>query len=146
MDQTLLEVARVMARRGTCSRQRNGAVVALDGRVLTSGYNGAPRGMPHCVHPPDEPRDRGCPYAVHAEANAVAFAARSGVALAGGTLYVTTTPCVACAQLTINAGITQVVAGQPYRLPDGVNLLLEAQVIVLYVDPRTGEVTTTPAG
>src|SRR5687767_4618485 len=110
MDQVLMNVAREMARRGTCSRQRVGAVVARDGRILTSGYNGSPRGMLHCVHPPGETSHvRGvdaptCTLAVHAEANAVAFAARHGIALDGATLYTTLSPCVPCAQLVVNAG------------------------------------------
>jgi dCMP deaminase len=144
MDSTLLQVATVMSLRGTCSRQQNGAVVARDGRVLATGYNGTPSGMRHCVHSPDEPSDVGCAYAVHAEANAVAFAARHGVSLDGATLYVTTSPCVPCAQLVINAGIVQVVAGRAYRLLDGANLLNEAGVKMLYHDEDTQTLGTTP--
>jgi dCMP deaminase len=136
MDETLLATAYVMAQRGTCTRAQVGCVVAVDGRVLTTGYNGAPRGMAHCVHPPDErSEDRSahlpaCTWSVHAEANAVAFAARHGVQLAGATVYTTLSPCVVCAQLLVNVGAERVVCASLYRDESGVKLLLEAGVTV----------------
>ena len=130
MDETLLEMAQVMARRGTCSRAQVGVVIALDGRVCATGHNGAPRGMRHCLHPPEETIANGCYWAVHAEANAVAFAARNGVALDGSTMYTTLSPCVVCAQLTINSGIIRVLCGTNYRDQTGVNLLRDAGVDV----------------
>lgn len=140
MDQTLLDTARVMARRGTCSRRQVGVVIALDDRVCSTGFNGAPRGMTHCVHPSDErsendaPTAPTCSWAVHAEANAVAFAARFGIALDGATLYTTLSPCVVCAQLVVNAGITRVVCAVRYRDATGINLLGEAGVAVEILD------------
>lgn len=141
MDETLLAIAFVMARRGTCSRAQTGAVVALRGRILTTGYNGSPAGMPHCAHdaddvstPDDDPDRPTCRVAVHAEANAVAFAARHGVALDGAELFCTLAPCVACAQLVVNAGIQRVVYGRVYRDLAGVRLLAEAGVAVLLRD------------
>lgn len=134
MDTVLMDMAHVMAQRGTCSRARVGVVIALDGRVCTTGYNGAPRGLAHCDHPADErsadrPTDAPpCRTATHAEANAIAFAARHGVALAGATLYTTTSPCVACALLVVNAGITRVSYAVPYRDAGGVDLLRSAGV------------------
>jgi dCMP deaminase len=136
MDMTLLATAFVMARRGTCSRAQVGCVIALDGRILSTGYNGAPTGMPHCEHPDglrsdQRPADAEmCQTSVHAEANAVAFAARAGVGLDGAVLYTTLTPCVTCAQLVINAGIERVVCANVYRNTDGVELLLRASVVV----------------
>lgn len=130
MDETLLATAFVMAQRGTCDRAHVGCVVALDGRVLTTGYNGAPRGMAHCVHPADEQRDSGCAYAVHAEANAIAFAARNGVALNGSTVFTTLSPCIVCAQLLINVGTERVVCAELYRDHGGVRLLLDAGITV----------------
>lgn len=136
MDETLLAVAFVMAQRGTCSRAQVGCVVALDGRVLATGYNGAPRGMPHCVHEDGVPSSQRaadaevCRTSVHAEANAVSFAARNGVGLDGSTVFTTLSPCVFCAQLLINAGAHRVVCAELYRNTDGVDLLLTANVIV----------------
>jgi dCMP deaminase len=140
MDRTLIDTAHVMSRRGTCSRRQVGVVIALDDRICSTGFNGAPRGMAHCVHPPDErsselePTAPTCQWAVHAEANAVAFAARSGIALDGATLYTTLSPCVVCAQLVINAGITRVVCAVRYRDATGINLLDEAGVAVEILD------------
>jgi dCMP deaminase len=135
MDETLLAVAYVMSQRGTCSRAQVGCVVALDGRVLATGYNGAPRGMTHCEH--DElthddygPNEPTCATAVHAEANAVAFAARNGVSLDGSTVFTTLSPCVVCAQLLVNVGTERVVCAKLYRDPSGVELLVRAGVVV----------------
>lgn len=130
MDEVLMHVAGAMAARSTCSYASVGCVLARDGRLLSSGYNGSPAGMPHCLHPtrvagkPVEP----CSTAVHAEANAVAFAARHGVSLQGATLYTTMTPCVACAQLIIQAGIVKVIAALAYRDPRGWDLIYDANV------------------
>jgi dCMP deaminase len=137
MDRTLLNIAQVMSHRGTCARAQVGAVFALEGRVLSTGYNGAPAGLAHCVHVSepldatvDRTNDPGCVLAVHAEANAVAFAAKHGVSLAGATLYTTLSPCLACAQLLINVGVKRVVADLAYRRVDGLELLRSAAVVV----------------
>jgi dCMP deaminase len=126
-----MEIAHTMAQRSTCSRRHVGAVVARDGRVLVSGYNGAPKGMPHCEHPSRDDYGTGCRIAVHAEANAVAFAARWGIRVEGADLFSTCVPCLACAQLIVNAGIVRVVAGEAYRDPAGENLLVSAGIEVV---------------
>lgn len=131
IDETLMGIAVLWSQRGTCSRAAVGVVVALEGRIITTGYNGAPAGMPHCDHAEDfvsGANQVGCTNAVHAEANALAFAARNGTATNGATLYTTLTPCVPCAQLIINAGIKRVVAHTPYRVMDGWDLLLRAGI------------------
>lgn len=133
MDAVLLDVARTIARRGTCSRLRVGAVLAIDGRICSTGFNGSPHGLPHCDHPSNEslprPSDAStCTTSVHAEANAVAFAARHGVSIQGATLYGTHTPCVHCAMLLVNAGIVRVVCATRYRSDAGVRVLLTAEV------------------
>lgn len=146
-DVMLMAVAQVFARRSTCSRRHVGAVLSIDGRPISAGYNGAPAGMPHCKHQPggeihslviegretlDPVRvERGCVEAVHAEANAIAYAARAGVATMGATLHTTMAPCVPCAQLIINAGVVRVVWGQPYRDMSGARLLNLAGVEVV---------------
>lgn len=128
VDSVLMDMAKLWAKRSTCSRARVGAVVSIDGRVVTTGYNGAPAGMQHCNHDPKV--DSPCTTAVHAEANCIAFAARHGVALNAATMHTTMMPCVPCAQLIVNAGIVRVVAWRPYRLSDGENLLREAGIVV----------------
>lgn len=121
MDTTLLDMARVLAKRSTCSRASVGAVIALNGRILSTGFNGVPAGMTHCEHVAND--ESPCDDAVHAEANAVAFAARHGVALNGSALFTTLSPCLKCAQLIINAGIVRVVIGKVYRDHSGPHIL-----------------------
>lgn len=135
-DAVLMEMAYVMSLRGTCSRARVGAVIALDGRVCATGFNGAARGLPHCDHAADDvsadrPIDAPpCRTSVHAEANALVFAARHGVAVGDATLYTTMAPCVPCALLVVNSGVSHVLYGQPYRDMAGVQLLEDAGVQV----------------
>lgn len=132
-DQVLLATAKLYALRSTCARQHTGAIVARDGRILTTGYNGAPVGMAHCMHPDPtstKPEDA-CRISVHAELNAIAFAARCGVALEGAELFCTHMPCVACTQGIINAGIKRVVYETPYR--DRMGLFMLEQVGIEYM-------------
>lgn len=125
-DELLMEHAKLAALRGTCQRAQVGVVVARDGRILVTGYNGAPAGLSHCTHQPDDLLPDGCKRAVHAECNAIAYAARYGIPLLGGTLYTTHMSCLPCAQLIINAGIVRLVADNPYRDPAGMDLLFAA--------------------
>lgn len=118
-DFYFMEIARVVATRATCDRKHVGAVVTRDQTILATGYNGAPRGMPHCDDVGHEMKDMGgresCVRTVHAEANAIAQAARMGVRIEGGTVYSTASPCWDCGKLIINAGIKRVVYGEPYN-------------------------------
>ena len=98
-----------------------------DGRPIVSGWNGAPAGQSHCVH--DGAEDR-CTRAIHAERNAIGYAARKGVVTDGSTLYVTHAPCRDCSTVLIASGIARVVYGIPYRTLDGVHALQGAGVRV----------------
>jgi len=134
-----MEVAQAVAKRGTCSRLQVGAVFSKDGRIIATGYNGAPAGMAHCFHrsideiPAPEylemingirPKEwKGCTIAEHAERNGIAFAAKYGLALDGSELHCTHAPCLDCARSIINAGIKTVTYLTPYRLTDGVEFL-----------------------
>lgn len=166
----LMMMAVAASQRSTCTRANVGVVVAIDGRPLVSGYNGAPVGMPHCdhtcdcdgrpgmpvcsprcpfpgsnIHPhlsdcpvriweeDDEHLSRcrslmSCTIAVHAEANAIAFAAKHGVRLEGSTLFSTVEPCYNCCLLIINAGIVEVVYTASYRDHAGTILLKTAGI------------------
>lgn len=97
-------LARAAATRSTCDQNRGGAVIVRSNLILSTGYAGSPRNMPHCTHVGFRGHGR-CPYAVHAEANAIALAARNGIALEGSTLYSTGKPCRACLRLMLQAGI-----------------------------------------
>jgi len=130
-DETLMALAMVWARRGTCGRLQVGAVVSREGRSLVSGYNGAPAGLPHCVHDPED--SGGCDVSMHAEANAIAYAARHGVRLEGAEMHCTDSPCLSCARLIINAGINRLVYAREYRITDGVRLLQQAGLTVEFL-------------
>lgn len=152
-DETLMRQAQIVAERSTCDRAHVGVVIAHNGRVVSQGYNGAPAGMPHCDHTcpctkgfewsqldgdPTILHTFGCPMkpctlAVHGEANAIAFAARYGVATDGAVLFTTLAPCPTCAQLIINAGIVRVVFAKPYRFDLGINLLMDAGLPTEYM-------------
>lgn len=127
---TLLTVAYAMAERATCTRLQVGCVAAINGRILSTGYNGAPAGTPHCTHPKSEV----CNRSVHAEANAIAYAARHGVSLEGAELFATDSPCYTCACLLINAGIKAVVFTRKYRDDSGLRLLADVGVKVYHVN------------
>ncbi len=144
-EAVLMDTAHVFASRGTCSRAQVGAVIARDGRIIVTGYNGAPAGLPHCdhtctcdrvttvtptwtdvteqYHRGGCPTEYSCTTATHAEANAIAFAARHGVATEGADLFVTMAPCIGCARLIVNAGLSTVYYDSPYRDMSGVQLL-----------------------
>lgn len=142
--EVLMMQAEVQALRGTCSRLSVGVVIHRDGRILSTGYNGAPAGVNHCdhtcdcgmplkygndvAHAVDCNSFRPCIIAAHAERNAIDWAARYGLALDGSELVVTDTPCAQCAGSIINAGIRSVVAKRPYRDQTGVRMLEQAGV------------------
>jgi dCMP deaminase len=116
-----------------------GCVIVLDGRCVSWGFNGAPPGLPHCSENNhgyagllQEPvwdsgvHDAGCRNATHAEANALAAAARQGISTDGGSLFTTCSPCDTCSRLIIAAGIIHVYFLEEYRDRSGVELLLAA--------------------
>jgi dCMP deaminase len=111
-----LQLARQAATRSTCLRRQVGAVLVRDKRLLATGYNGAPRNTAHCLDVgclreqmgiPSGERQELC-RAIHAEQNAIIQAAVHGVAIEGATLYTTLQPCVLCAKMLINCGVTEI--------------------------------------
>jgi dCMP deaminase len=121
-DDYFLAIAGMVSTRSTCLRRQVGAVVVKDKRILSTGYNGAPKGMKHCAEvgcireasdvPPGE-RHELC-RGIHAEQNAIVQAAAFGVSIRGSTLYCTHFPCVLCTKMLINAGIERIVALEAY--------------------------------
>lgn len=112
-DQTWLEIAFAISKRGTCSRKQVGAVVIKDNRIVESGYNGAPRGLRHCDHTNDgDMLDGHCSNAEHAERNALIFSGREAY---GATLYLTCSPCLPCARIAVTAGVIRIVYAENYR-------------------------------
>ncbi len=114
-DEYFMNVARTVATRGTCDRKHVGAVIVRDRIILATGYNGSIRDLPHCDEVGHLMEDGHCVRTVHAEANAIVQAARSGVRIEGASAYVTASPCWGCFRSIANAGIVRVVFGEFYR-------------------------------
>lgn len=128
-DDMLMKIAQVIAKRSTCGRAQVGAVIAQSGRIVSTGYAGAPSGLPHCgsdICDLSQP----CTRTVHAEMGAISYAARSGIKLEGSDLYCTHMPCLDCSKLIVNAGIKRVIYETPYRKIEGVQLLLSVGIEV----------------
>lgn len=125
-DEYFMRIAKEVATRATCPRRSVGAVIVLDRRILTTGYNGAPHGLAHCTEVGCKIVDGHCQRALHAEQNAILQAALNGVSTRGATVYVTCQPCNACAKMIINAGIVRVVFEGDYPDPFAMELFEEA--------------------
>lgn len=135
-DEYFMEIARSVATRATCPRASVGAVLTRDRRILTTGYNGAPRRVGHCTEVGCLMVDGHCLRATHAEANAIVQGALHGVSLEAATAYCTHQPCAACSKLLISAGVRRIVYADAY--PDAVSqtLLAEAGVELELHTPR----------
>jgi dCMP deaminase len=114
-DIYFMEIARNVASRGTCHRKHVGSVIVRDRTILATGYNGSIRGMPHCDEVGHMMENGHCTRTVHAEANAICQAARNGVSLDRGEIYITASPCWNCFKLIVNSGIKKIVFGEFYR-------------------------------
>jgi len=121
-DEYFLEMAKLVSKRSTCLRRQVGAVIVKDKRILATGYNGAPSGLEHCLdigclreklNVPSGQRHELC-RALHAEQNAIIQAAVHGTPLKGSILYLTNQPCIICAKMIINAGITEIIIAGDY--------------------------------
>lgn len=136
-DDYFMRIAKEVATRATCPRRSVGAVIVLDRRILTTGYNGAPRGLAHCTEVGCKMVNGHCQRALHAEQNAILQAALNGVSTRGATVYVTCQPCNICAKMLINAGIVRVVFEGDYPDPFAMELFCEAGTELLRL--RDGE-------
>ena len=135
-DEYFMAIAEQVATRSTCLRRKVGAVLVVDKRLLATGYNGAPSGVPHCSESgclreqmavPSGQRHELC-RGLHAEQNAIIQAALHGVSVEGGTIYVTHQPCLTCAKMIINAGLRRVVYAGTYPDENAVEFLTSAGV------------------
>lgn len=114
-DQYFMKFAEQASTRGTCDRKKVGAVIVRDRTILSTGYNGAVRGTPHCDEVGHLMEHDHCVRTAHAEANAIVQAARNGTAIDGGTIYTNASPCFICFKLIANAGIKRIVFAELYR-------------------------------
>lgn len=153
-DEYFIGIMHAVSERQTCDRGKTGCVIVKDKRIVATGYAGSPIGCKHCdevghemntVIQENGTESKHCIRTTHAELNAIAQAARSGVSIDGGTLYVKMTPCYTCAKVIINAGIKRVVAENDYHggtrgkeifKESGISFELLKQEIVTYKDMK----------
>lgn len=135
-NEYFMEICKLVSSRSTCMRRKVGAVLVKDKRILSTGYNGAPAGVPHCSETgclreqfniPSGERAELC-RGVHAEQNAIIQAAYHGVRVKGATLYCTNQPCSICAKMIINAGIKAVYYRDGYDDPLALDMFNAAGV------------------
>ena len=126
-DRRYLEMAEVWAKNSYCVRRQVGALLVKDRMIISDGYNGTPSGFENVC---EDERGITKPYVLHAEANTITKVAKSNNNSQGATLYITSSPCMECAKLIIQAGIIRVVYKEPYHTADGVALLERAGIEV----------------
>lgn len=131
LDLRYIRMAKIWAENSYCKRRQVGAIIVKDKMIISDGYNGTPSGFENIC---EDENGLTKPYVLHAEANAITKIARSGNNSDGATLYVTSSPCIECAKLIIQAGIKRVVYSEAYRLNDGVKLLERAGIEVISVN------------
>lgn len=124
-DTYFMTIAHDVAARSTCDRALVGAVLVREKRILTTGFNGSPTGLPHCDDVGHLMVDGHCVRTIHAEANSIIQAALHGVSTKGATCYVTHMPCLSCAKMLINAGIVRIVYHKDYRQDENTLLFLK---------------------
>jgi dCMP deaminase len=138
-DKYFMDIAQVVAARGNCSRRQVATVIVKDHRIISTGYNGTPRGIrncfdggcPRCSSDTPSGHDLGSCVCSHAEENAIVQAAYHGIAVKDATLYTTFSPCLPCSKMIINSGIKEVVYHQEYSIAhQALELLQEAGVMV----------------
>jgi dCMP deaminase len=138
-DNYFMQIAEVAAKRSNCCRRQVAAVIVRDHRIISTGYNGTPRGLANC-------HEGGCPrcnsdapsgekldecYCSHGEENAIVQAAYHGIAVKDSTMYTTFSPCLMCAKMIINAGIHEVVYRDRYTIDDTSRRLLKEAAVIL---------------
>jgi len=123
LDEYFMRMAKLAAKRSTCTRRSVGALIVKNKRVLATGYNGPPKGITHCevvgcirtqLGIPSGKRHELC-RGLHAEQNAIIQASVFGVDVSGSTMYVTNKPCIFCAKMALNAGIKEIVFESDYN-------------------------------
>jgi dCMP deaminase len=141
-DEYFFKITELVATRSTCLRRKVGAILVKDRRILSTGYNGAPQGLPHCLevgclreaeNVPSGQRHELC-RAIHAEQNAIIQAARHGISVVGATLYCTTQPCVICTKMLINAGVEKIYFREGYPDQLSERMLAEAGVEMIKME------------
>lgn len=131
LDSRYLRMAQIWAENSYCKRRQVGALIVKDKMIISDGYNGTPVGFENVC---EDENDHTKPYVLHAEANAITKVAQSNNSSNGATLYVTSSPCIECAKLIIQAGIKRVVFNEIYRLTDGIELMKRAGIDCVQIE------------
>ncbi len=143
-DEYFLSFARLAASRSTCLRRKVGAIIVKDKHIISTGYNGAPKGVRHCIETgclrerlgiPSGQRHELC-RGLHAEQNAIIQAALHGISTEDGIIYCTNQPCVICAKMIINAGIKKVIYQDGYTDDLSSEMLNEAGVELIKMENK----------
>lgn len=116
-------VVDLLAQRSTCVKDRVAAIAVRDGRIIATGYNGAPSGEPHCTDVGCDIVNGSCVRTVHAETNLISIAARFGISLEGLDIICSKSPCITCARLLLNVKIRRITYFKSYKDPRGLELL-----------------------
>ena len=130
LDKRYLQMARIWAGNSYCKRRQVGALIVKDKMIISDGYNGTPSGFENICEDDDNYRTK--PYVLHAEANAITKVARTNNSSDGATLYITTSPCIECSKLIIQAGIKRVVFDELYTHTEGVDLLKRVGIEIVH--------------
>ena len=131
-----MNIAHEAATRSTCDRKHVGAVIVREKTILSTGYNGSIRGMPHCDEVGHEMENGHCVGTIHAEANAIIQAARNGVNISGAELYTTASPCWSCFKLIANSGIRRIYYGEFYRDERSLKVAAAAGIELIDLRPK----------
>ncbi|HEY9188655.1 MAG TPA: dCMP deaminase family protein [Ignavibacteria bacterium] len=138
-----MNIAKMVAERSTCNRAKIGAVIVKDRSIISTGYNGAPAGLPHCTEVgcliytsinPDGEEEQNCFRTIHAEINAIAQAAKHGVSIDGADIYITASPCYHCLKVLINVGIKNIYYLKPYKIEKIKELLEQSKVNLIQIN------------
>ncbi len=130
LDKRYLHMANIWAENSYCVRRKVGALIVKDKMIISDGYNGTPSGFENKC---EDENNVTFPYVLHAEANAITKVAKSNNSSQGATLYVTTSPCVECSKLIIQAGVNRVVFSDKYHNVAGLELLQKAEVEIIHI-------------
>lgn len=130
IDIRYLRMANIWSENSYCRRRKVGALLVKDNMIISDGYNGTPSGFENVC---EDEEGRTFPYVLHAEANAITKIARSSNSSDGSTLYVTSSPCIECSKLIIQAGIKRVVFSEYYRICEGIELLQKVGIETVYL-------------
>lgn len=130
LDKRYLQMARIWAENSYCKRRQVGALIVKDKMIISDGYNGTPSGFENICE--DDETYKTKPYVLHAEANAITKVARTSNSSEGATLYITTSPCIECSKLIIQAGIKRVVFDELYTHCEGLDLLERVGIEIVH--------------